>query len=366
LLTVLVLGGYGFFGARIAAALASDSGIRLLIGGRDGARAAAAAQQLGLGAARGFGVDAHRADFAGRLRALGVQLVIHTAGPFQGQAYDVPRAAISAGCHYVDLADGRRFVAGIAELDADARRHGVCVISGASSLPALSSAVVARYSPRFGDLASIRIGISSGARTPGLATVSGIFGYAGKPFTRLENGEWITAYGWLDSQRHGFPAPLGPRWLGACDVPDLEVLPQQHPSVRSVSFHAGFASDAGHFVVTALAQLVRTGFLRSAAPFASPLQKLSRVVEPAISDRGGMFVSLEGKDAAGAPLGLTWHLLAARNHGPNIPCGAAIALARKVARGERLPVGATPCVGVLSVEEYLESLAGLDVTEVAP
>jgi hypothetical protein len=79
-----------------------------------------------------------------------------------------------------------------------------------------------------------------------------------------------------------------------------------------------------------------------------------------------MFVSLEGKDTAGAPLALTWHLLAARNHGPSIPCGAAIALARKLARGERLPVGATPCVGMLSVEEYLESLAGLDVTEVAP
>ncbi len=361
-----MLGGYGFFGARIAAALASDTRIRLLIGGRDAARAAAMGQKLGLGPARGFGVDARRADLADRLAALGVQLVIHTAGPFQGQAYDVPRAAIEAGCHYVDLADGRRFVAGIAELDADARQRSVSVISGASSVPALSSAVVARYSPRFGELASIRIGISSGARTPGLATVKGIFGYAGKPFTRLENREWVTAFGWLGSQRHRFPAPLGLRWLGACDVPDLEVLPLHYPSVRSVSFHAGFASAAGHFVVTALARLVRAGFLRSAAPFASPLQTLSRVLEPAISDRGGMFVALEGTDTAGAPLALTWHLLAARNHGPSIPCGAAIALARKLARGERLPVGARPCVGVLSVEEYLESLAGLDVTVVAP
>jgi hypothetical protein len=196
--------------------------------------------------------------------------------------------------------------------------------------------------------------------------VRGIFGYAGKPFTRLENREWVTAYGWLGSRRHRFPPPLGLRWLGACDVPDLEVLPLHHPSVRSVSFHAGFASDAGHFVVTALARLVRAGFLRSAAPFASPLQRLSRILEPAISDRGGMFVSLEGTDTAGAPLALTWHLLAARNHGPSIPCGAAIALARKLARGERLPAGASPCVGVLSVEEYLGSLAGLDVTEFAP
>ena len=361
-----MLGGYGFFGKRIATALASDSSIRLLIGGRDADRAAAAAQKLGLAPARGFGVDAHRADFAGRLRSLGVQLLIHTAGPFQGQAYDVPRAAIAAGCHYVDLADGRRYVAGIAELDAGARQRGVSVISGASSVPALSSAVVSRYSQRFGELERIRIGISSGARTPGLATVRGIFGYAGKPFRRLENGEWVTAYGWLDPRRHIFPAPLGPRWLGECDVPDLDVLPPRYPSVRSISFHAGFASATGHIVVEALAWFVQTGFLRSAAPFAPALQRLSRILEPAISDRGGMFVSLEGTDTAGAPLALTWHLLAARNHGPNIPCGAAIALARKLARGERLPIGAMPCVGMLSVEEYLESLRGLDVSEIAP
>jgi saccharopine dehydrogenase-like NADP-dependent oxidoreductase len=366
LLTVLVLGGYGFFGARVASALASDSRIRLLIGGRDAGRAALAARQLGLDAKRGVGVDAHRPDFADCLSALGAQLLIHTAGPFQGQAYDVPRAAIAAGCHYVDLADGRRFVAGIAELDGEARERGVSVVSGASSVPALSSAVVARYAPRFGELKSIRIGISSGARTPGLATVRGIFGYAGKPFTRLEDGEWVTVYGWLGSQRHRFPAPLGPRWLGACDVPDLEVLPARYPSLRAVSFHAGFASDIGHFAVTALAQLVRAGLLRSAAPFAAPLQRLSRVLERAISDRGGMFVELTGADSAGAPLALTWHLLAARNHGPHIPCGAAIALARKLARGERLPLGAMPCVSVLSVEEYLESLRDLDVWEVEP
>ena len=149
-------------------------------------------------------------------------------------------------------------------------------------------------------------------------------------------------------------------------MPDLEVLPARYPSVRSVSFHAGFASDAGHFAVTTLARLVRAGLLPSAAPFAQPLQRISRVLERAISDRGGMFVELAGTDFAGAPLTLTWHLLAARNHGPNIPCGAAIALARKVARGERLPIGAMPCVGALSVEEYLDALRGLDVTEVAP
>ena len=366
MLTVVVLGGYGFFGARIARALARDDRVRLVIGGRDRQRAVAAVRALGLAAERGVGIDAHGRDLTAQLRALEADLVIHTAGPFQGQDYDVAEAAIEAGCHYVDLADGRAFVTGISRLDERARRRGVAVVSGASTVPALSSAVVQRYVPRFGRLTAIRIGLSSAARSPGLATVRGVFGYIGKPFLRLENDAWVETHGWLDLRRHRFPAPLGSRWVGSCDVPDLDVLPARYPGVSTVTFHAGFASGVGHLVVYALAGLVRAGVLRNAAALAAPLNRLAHVLEPVFSHRGGMFVTLEGVSHDGAPLSLTWNLLAAQNHGPAIPCGAAIALARRLAEGRPLPSGAMPCVGLLSVEEYLAPLRELDVHEVAP
>jgi hypothetical protein len=44
-------------------------------------------------------------------------------------------------------------------------------------------------------LRSVHMGLSSGARSPGLATVKGIFGYLGKPFQRFEGGAWVTTYG---------------------------------------------------------------------------------------------------------------------------------------------------------------------------
>lgn len=53
------------------------------------------------------------------------------------------RACIALGCHYVNLADARAFVAGIDALDADARSGNVLVVSGASSVPCLTSAVCA-------------------------------------------------------------------------------------------------------------------------------------------------------------------------------------------------------------------------------
>jgi saccharopine dehydrogenase-like NADP-dependent oxidoreductase len=361
--TVLVLGGYGFFGQRISAALASTTSMRVLVGGRDLERARMATRAMGLPAENGVALDAHDHNLSGVLRRLHVDILIHTSGPFQGQDYSVARAAIEAGCHYIDLADGRQFVSGIGALSALASAAGVTAISGASSVPGLSSAVIDRYLPRFRRLDVIRIGISSGARAPGLATMKGVFSYGGKPIRSWQNGAWADTYGWLNLSRHHFPPPVGKRWLGSCDVPDLELFPQRYPSARTVSFQAGFASDLGHLVVWGLACLVKGGILTNMSSFASPLNRLSRWMEPIVSDKGGMFVTLEGEGADGASQRVEWNLIAEQNHGPHIPCGAAVALARKITSGASLPTGAMPCVGLLSVEELLEPLHNLKVYE---
>lgn len=361
---VLVLGGYGFFGERICAGLARNPSIRLIVGGRHRERAVQAAQRLGLDADHAIAIDANDNGLARILEESGTEILIHTAGPFQQQDYRVARAAIAAGCHYIDLADGRQFVAGITALDDAARKRDITVISGASSVPALSSAAVDRYQPRFARLDSIELAISSGARAPGLATVQGIFGYAGHPFRNLSDGEWATAHGWLGLRRHRFPPPLGARWLCRCDIPDLALFPQRYPDVSTVSFEAGFASDLGHLMVWTLARLVRARVVPSAAPFASLLNRVSRWVEPFVSDKGGMFVRLEGCGHDGKPLRITWSLIAEDNHGPFIPCGAAVALTQKLCSNVRLPSGAMACMGLLSVEEYLAALPGLNLREI--
>ena len=364
--TVLVLGAYGFFGSRICEALAKNPRIRLILAGRDLAKATALAYQLGLTAEQARAIDATDPELALRLRKLGVTTLIHTAGPFQGQGYEVARAAIKAGCTYIDLADGRAFVNGIAKLDAEARAAGVAVVSGASSLPALSSAVVDKYRGEFARLDAIRIGITSGGVIPGVATVRAILGYCGKSFRTLENGAWINVYGWLDTMQVDFQKAIGERRISRCDVPDLDVLPRRFAGVKTVSFHAGFASSTAHRFVEKLATLVKDGRLKSALPFARPLFTLGRWLQPLFSDRGAMFVKLEGLHENGAPYTLLWTLVARENHGPNIPCAASIALANKIAAGAKLPAGAMPCVGLLTVEELLAPLKGLSIREYPP
>ncbi len=363
---ILILGAYGFFGSRICEALAKNPRIHLILAGRDLSKATAAAYRLGLDASHARELDATHPQLALQLRKLGITTLIHTAGPFQGQGYEVARAAIKAGCNYFDLSDGRAFVPGIVRLDAEARAAGVSVISGVSSLPALSAAVVDRYRGEFMRLDAIRVGITSGAVIPGVSTLRAILGYAGRKFRTLEDGAWVEVRGWLDTREHEFPKSVGPRLISRCDVPDLELFPQRYASVRTVSFHAGFASGTAHRVVERLAILVRDGHLKSAVPFARTLYTLGRWLQPLFSDRGAMFVRLEGLHENGAPLALTWNIVARENDGPDIPCAPAIALANKVAAGGKLPAGAMPCLGLLTIEELMEPLKGKSIREWPP
>ena len=166
------------------------------------------------------------ADVLARYR---VDTVVHTAGPFQGQDYTVARTCLRSGCHYIDLADARDFVAGIAALDAEAKGN-VLLASGASSVPGLSSAVVNRFLPEFAELHGIRHGISTGAK-PRDCHDARVLSYSGKPFLRLEEGQWRTAHGWQGLRRRRFPPPVGSRsWALQCPRP--RTVSEALPGVR--------------------------------------------------------------------------------------------------------------------------------------
>jgi len=88
---VIVLGGAGNFGARIARALREDPTIDLLVAGRR------LVSVRGAKDVPSVVVDIGAPDFAQRLRALSPELVIHCVGPFQGQGYGVAKATLDGG-----------------------------------------------------------------------------------------------------------------------------------------------------------------------------------------------------------------------------------------------------------------------------
>ena len=355
---VLVLGGYGHFGGRICNALARE--VTLIVAGRDGGQAQSFAQALG-GGHQGVALD-HAADnFAQRLRALRVQAVVHTCGPFQGQDYHVARACLAAGVHYIDLADGRAFVAGIEALDAEARRQNVLITSGASTLPALSSAVIDEHRSYLSRLDAIDVSIAPGQRTPrGVATLQAVLSYCGKPFPVWEDGRWQTAHGWQDVHRFRYP-DLGARWLARCDVPDLQLFTARYHGVARVRFDAALELAIGQAALWLLAAAVRLRLIGNASSVARAMHNYGRWFDVLGSDVGGMHVGLSGTDAAGRPARVDWHLVARRGHGPEIPCMAAIVVARKLAAGTLTARGALPCMGLMTLADFGVAVAHLDI-----
>lgn len=356
----VVLGGYGNFGRRVAAALAADRNHRVIVAGRNLQKARAVAEEIGL-SVEAVSLDCRATNLAADLRRLQANVVVHTAGPFQGQDYAVAQACVEAGAHYVDLADARAFVCGIGALDEAARRSDVLVVSGASSVPALSSAAVDMLRPQFSTIDSIDHGITSGAKPPGLAAMEGVLGYVGKPFAQWSDGAWRTAHGWQDLRRRTYPGPVGARWLCNCDVPDLELFPCRYAPVRTVKFRAGVAMTVSMVPIWSASWLVRAGLLASLAPYVPRLRRAALAIERLGSKASAMHVTLQGLDLKSQPLSRTWWLVADSNHGPQVPCFPAIALARKLLRGEVDACGALPCMGLLTIEEILAVGSGLDL-----
>jgi hypothetical protein len=248
-------------------------------------------------------------------------------------------------------------VSGILRLHDRALRAGRLIVSGASSVPALSSAVVDALLPKFGTLDSIEHAISPGNRTPrGDATVASILGYCGRPIRVWRNGEWRVAYGWMDGKRQ--PFPFGVRRVGVCEVPDLEFFPERYPRVRKVTFRAGLELPLLNWGTWCAAALVRMGVVRNLASHARTLRRLSERLLRFGSDVGGMIVELRGNGHDGAPLGLRWWLVADAGHGPEVPVTPAVVLARELADGRLTAKGAQPCMGLLSLGQIEAGFAG--------
>jgi saccharopine dehydrogenase-like NADP-dependent oxidoreductase len=359
--TVLVLGGYGNFGARIAARLVEDPAIQVIVAGRSAekCRAFAAKHATAPNPVQWRTMDV-TTGLAAALAELKPQTVIHTCGPYQGQDYSAAKACINAGCHYIDLADGRGFVDGIGVLDAAAKAKGVTVISGASSVPCFSAAVIDHYAPSFKSITSVDYAISTAQRThAGMATTTAVLGYTGKAFKTMIDGRMQDVYGFQDIHSHSFPL-LGRRFLGNCDIPDLSLFPLRYPDLQTLRFYAGTELMPLHAGLWLLSWLVRARVIKNLAPYAGILSWMLARFDIFGSDRGGFYMTLKGTGADGAAKEETFHIIAKSGQGPFIPSIPPIILARMLARGELKQQGAMPCVGLVTLAQYLGELQALD------
>jgi len=358
-LKVLILGGYGTFGGRLARLLADEPRLTLVIAGRSHAQAQAFCAELSAKASAVPLLFDREREIEPQLRDIAPDVIVDASGPFQAYGadpYRVVEAALALGINYLDLADGSGFVAGIARFDGEARSRGLFVLAGVSSFPVLTAAVIRRLAEGMSRLDTVLGGIApSPHANVGRNVIAAIAGYAGTPVKLRRDGRDAVGYALIESARYTIAPPghipLAPIRFSLVDVPDLQVLPQLWPSLKSVWLGAGPLPAIWHRALSAFALAVRWKLVPSLSPLAGAMHRaMNRLTFG--EHRGGMFVAVTGAAPDGTRIARSWHMLAEGDDGPLIPSMAAEAIIRRCLAGLAPAPGARPAVTELDLADY--------------
>ena len=346
---ILVIGGTGGFGSTICRLLKEDGHV-VVAGARDERRGRTFAV-----ANTGIGFVAIDRDAVTADRLEGYDVVVDAAGPFRSQDRRLARAAIAAGCHHIDISDDRDFTRGACKLDRRARAAGVACISGASSVPALSSAVALELAEGMDEVSLVEIAISASSRAAfGRSVLHSMLSGAGRPIHRCDGTRGVAMDG---------PRPMVVRHAGGrtmtrtvleVDGPDHDALPRLLPGRPAVRFHAGGEMRLHNRAMMIVSRMVARGRLRDGSHLL-PLARAARHLTSRFGDgRSGMTVRLHGRRDGRARC-REWSLVAKANTGPVIPCLVVPALVRAIADG-RIAPGAGTAAGLLGVDEILSRM----------
>ncbi len=351
---VLILGGYGVFGGRLARLLLRD-GAEVIVAGRDAGKAGAFARAYG-GSPLFIDIGKDLSPIAEAAPAL----VVDAAGPFQSYCrdpYRVARFCIERKIDYLDFSDDGAFTAGIAALNEAATQAGCFALSGVSTVPAMSASAVRALSEGLSAIELIETALVPGNRAPrGRSVIRSILAQAGEPLVLWRGGAWRRCRGWADAREVTFGPGLK-RWASLIGAPDLTLFPQAF-GARSVVFRAGLELGLMHWGLALLARLRAARLLPHLTLFAGPILWASLLLKPFGTDRGGMTVDVTGL-AQGRAVRRRWEVVAAGGDGPFIPAVPARAIVRKL---NAIPPGARACLSDLTLKEIEEAAQGLSVT----
>ncbi len=359
---VLIIGGTGVFGARMARHLASCPDLTLFVSSRSAAKAGRFVRTL-KGAAQLRPISLNRQDtLVARLAEIKPHVVVDCSGPFQGALYETAAHVLRSGAHFVDLADARDYLAGFkASLDDLARSCGVVALAGASSSPTFATTVADHLTAGWKRVDVIDICITPGGKIKvGRAAIEAVLSYAGHDIPIWQAGQLSTATGWRGARRIDIP-DLGRRRVALVETFDAENLGARLEVQSRVSFAAGLESFFEQRGIEAIAALRRLGFLANAAALAPFLQYARHLTRLSTSDIGGMLVEIGGLDAQGIPCMRRWSLVARAGDGPFVPILPAAAAVKKLLN-EAITPGARPAFEEITLAEIIKEMRPYAIT----
>jgi saccharopine dehydrogenase (NAD+, L-lysine forming) len=244
---ILIVGGYGEVGRRLAAQLEVPRGGRVIVGGRH------PEQEKGL-PARKIDVD----DAGSIERALeGVGVVV--ACVRQREPY-LLRAAARRGLAYTSIAPPRLSWPETESLRAEAKRTGARIVVATGLEPGITSILVRAASDRLGQVDAVETALLLGLGDAyGADSMAFIFEELSQPYAIVIDGKEHTANAFERSKLISFPAPVGERRAYTMPFSDQFHYPATLGAKTAI---ARIALDPP-WLASALSVLLRSGLRRA-------------------------------------------------------------------------------------------------------
>ena len=254
---ILIVGGYGVVGGRIAAELAPDYPDQVIVAGRNLDRANAIATAIGHGV-RGCELDVTVSSSIAA--ALGDVAVVMSCIDQPGRG--LMHAAIERGLRYTDITPhltelGRG--AAYEKIDAAARASGARLVLGTGIVPGIANVMVRAIAGALGGAEEIETSLLLSARdVAGPASFDYFLQELSMPFEIHVNGADHPAYAFGDRQPVEFPPPIGMRPAYLFPFSD-QVLYPRTMGARTVRTRLAIEPT---WLAKLLAMVVRTGAAR--------------------------------------------------------------------------------------------------------
>lgn len=276
-LVALGAGGMGRYAA--ATAVGFDFVEELVVADRDAVAASRVADQLGPKASAA-GIDVTDDAALGRLLS-GAGAVLNTVGPFFRLGPPVLRAAIRAGCHYLDINDDWESTEAMLAMDEEARRRGITAVIGMGASPGISNLLAVTAMRELDVVEELYPGFDLDAAmpetrgpTPCAATIHGVHQLTGT-IRVFDGGRFVDE---PPMRRIDLEYPgLGVRTAWTMGHPEAITFPRYHPTLHR-SLVLMTMSRANLLAMRVLSPLVGSGLvsIERAAAWVERLEGVGR------------------------------------------------------------------------------------------
>ncbi len=182
-------------------------------------------------------------------------------GPFYRFEKPLAQCAISAGAHYVSIADDYDAYLDVITLDESARMAGVKVLTGFGNSPGITQLLARMGYNALETVRRIHVHWCAGAgETVGVSNLTHLFHIFNGATLQWQDGREVRVNTGNGKKRVSFPEPIGDAHVYYTGHAESVSLPRNLPGLQEVTLHGGVKP---HYIVTLLKVMQRLGVLNS-------------------------------------------------------------------------------------------------------